>query len=241
MFTTRASILRVCTNGVLSPIHIPCPTMQHFLSHPSQQSVTHDHLLTLVVHVAGHHRLLAILVHRCVHPSVALERDRRLRRAQLMQRPFSNAGDLTLTSRPSGVVSLNSTPGVKSYELVLSELSDRMVHLPAFSLTTSRGLMPLAVMRIIMPMPSSFMYSSKFSPSTYGHAEEEEDEERDERKEGKHEAYIVPSAFECVDAAVACHLGRFVTTKNNDKRYTGMNADSLTFYIVLVGEQIVER
>ena len=75
VFMDRASILRVCTNGALSPIHIPCPTMQHFLSHSPHQTVTHDHLLTLVVHVASHHRLLAILVHRGADPFVILEMD----------------------------------------------------------------------------------------------------------------------------------------------------------------------
>ena len=160
---------RVCTNGAQSPIHTPFPTKQHFLSHSPHQTVTYDHMLTLVIYVASHHRLLAILVRLCVHPSAALEHDLRLRRAQLMQRSLSNAGDLTLTSRPSGVVSLNSTPGVKSYEVVLSELSDRKVHLPTFSLTTSRGLMLLTVMRVITPMPSSFMYASKLSSSTYRH------------------------------------------------------------------------
>ena len=30
--------------------------------------------------------------------------------------------------------------------------------------------------------------------------------ESDERKEGEQDAYIVPGAFECVDAAAACHL-----------------------------------
>ena len=160
---------RVCTNGVLLPVHIPFPTTQHFLSHSPHQTVTHDHMLTLVIHVASHHRLLAILVRLCVHPSAALEHDLRLCRAQLMQRPFPSARRLTLTSRPSGVVSLNSTPGVKSYEVVLTELSDRKVHLPAFSLTTSRGLMLLTVMRVITPIPSSFMYASKLSSSTYWH------------------------------------------------------------------------
>lgn len=70
---------------------------------------------------------------------------------------------LTLTSRPSIVVSSNSTPGVKLIVFVFTAVSARTVQWPLSSVIMRRGWIALATWRIINPKPISFKSASKFS------------------------------------------------------------------------------
>ena len=145
--------------------HILEQMMIWFLT--KEKAETYNHLLTTTVDITCNDRFLATFVYWCMNPFIIFEVNRWLKNKQMKGELKRSRCWFTVTSRPSGVVSSNCWPGVNSRLVVFSALSDRMAHLAPFSLITNRGFNPLAIIRVANPTPISFIYSSKFSPSTY--------------------------------------------------------------------------
>ena len=129
--------------------------------------MTYHHMLTFVIDITNNNSFFTVFIDHRMNPFISFKNDGWLNKCQMNDKKIFDQFEQTLTSRPSAVVSSKVTPGWNCTVNVLIELSVLNVHLPFSSKITRRGFMPLAVIRSMKPTPSSFMYASKFSPSTW--------------------------------------------------------------------------